>query len=206
MQSHQPKIFKDEPSVNLRLQQLGLSRDGLLEVRTQAMAAAADATPFHPANASGLLAYLHGVAALRRLFVGEEWRVERLDNMEFIRNDALQVRVGFSNINVASQDQTNPKARSPRGAAAERACSHTFDMFEHLIPVATPSNDELTTYFLMMDSRGAAELSCPTVENGNYFECFERIFISDGSDFDTDPLLTDDDESANDFDPIVARR
>ncbi|UQI42493.1 hypothetical protein [Vreelandella venusta] len=206
MQFHKPRVFKDEPSVNQRLNQLELSREKLLEVRTQAMSAAADATPFHPANAAGLFAYLQGVAALRRLFVGDEWRIERLDNMEFIRNDSLKIRVGFSNIKIASEDDSSPKARSPRGAAAERACSHTFDMFDHLLPDASPTNDDITTYFFMMDSRGAAELSCPTVEFGNYYECYERIYISDGSDFDIDPLLNEDGDTDNTFDPVVARR
>lgn len=201
------RVLKDEPAVNQRLRELGLSKDGLLLVRTQAMAAGADATPDHPANAAGLLAYIQGVASLRRTFVGQDWRSERIENMEFIRNDELNMRVGFSNVKVAANDQVNPQARSPKGAGAARVCPHTMDLFQSNLEVNPFSYDEVITYFLMVDTNGAAELTRPTVESSNYREYLERIYLSDGSDFDGDSLIDDQgDDIADDFDPIVARR
>ncbi|MCE8021086.1 hypothetical protein HOP51_13350 [Halomonas sp. MCCC 1A11036] len=188
-----------------RLVELGLSREGLLLVRTQAMAAGADATLDHPANAAGLLAYIHGVAALRRAFVGDSWSRERVENIEFIRNDNLKVRVGFSNVKLAANDAVQPQARSPKGAGAARVCQFTIDMFGGTSSSVT-SIDDFSTYFLMIDPKGAAELSRPTVTRSNYSDYLERIYLSDGSDFDGVSLLIDDDDIVDDFDPVVARK
>jgi hypothetical protein len=57
----------------------------LLRVRSVALAAAADATPFHPANAAGTLSYQHGTFSLRDEHVGEnEWVLSRPSGVEAI--------------------------------------------------------------------------------------------------------------------------
>jgi len=51
------KIWKEQWDVDRRLAELGLDRKGLLRIVSIALAGAANATPFHPANASGTFAY-----------------------------------------------------------------------------------------------------------------------------------------------------
>lgn len=197
------QVWKEQHDVNRRLAEINLTREGLLTVRTIAMGAGADATPNHPANAAGLLAYIQGVAALRLTFLGDEWSLERQNNMEFIRNDRLKIRVGFSNVQLAGDDSVDPKARSPKGAGAERVCQG--NLFSGFDDVLSMTNNEWATYFLMVDTQGAAELSQPVVNGSNFGLCIERIYLSDGSDFDGERLPLDDD-IAGDFDPLVARR
>lgn len=198
------RVWKAQQDVDSRLAEMGLTRDGLLKVRTIAMGAGADATPNHPANAAGMLAYLHGVAALRFTFLGEDWVLERLNNMEFIRNDRLKIRVGFSNIKLSGDDAIEPKARSLKGAGAEMACQgNLFTDSNDALPMP---NDEWATYFLMVDIQGAAELSRPVINSSNFGPCIERIYLSDGTDFDGKRLPLDDGDIAGEFDPLVARR
>ena len=57
----------------------------------------------------------------------------------------------------------------------------------------------------MVDENGASELSRPIV-SGETFKAFvERIYLSDGSDFD-ERMPLDDDEPAQEFDPLVSRK
>src|SRR5688572_4155962 len=90
-------VRRDPWDVAARLAELQLgSVERLLRVRSVALSASADATPFHPANAAGTLAYQHGTFALRDEFVGEIWRLARPDGVEAIVNDALKIRVVFA--------------------------------------------------------------------------------------------------------------
>ena len=117
-------VVRREPwEVGARLVELQLQPiEKLLRVRSIAIAASADATPFHPANAAGTLAYQHGTFALRKEYVGEDWRLERPDGVETIVNEARKVRVVFANVDIACDDDLKPKPRSRKGAGAERVC------------------------------------------------------------------------------------
>lgn len=65
--------WRDPWDVDRRLAELRLGpRARLLKVRSVAIAAGADATPFHPANAVGTFSYHHGTFALRNEFVGDD--------------------------------------------------------------------------------------------------------------------------------------
>ncbi len=71
---------------------------------------------------------------------------------------------------------------------------------------APRTDEEWATYYLMVDENGASELSRPIV-SGETFEAFvERIYLSDGSDFDPERMPLDDDEPAQEFDPLVSRK
>ena len=190
--------------VDRRLAELSLTREGSLKVVAAALAGAADATPFHPANAPGMLAYIHGIYALRNQFVGDEWDVHRLNGVEMIRNARLGIRVGFSNIDQACNDEHDPRARSRKGAGAEQACQG--NLFTHLPKYAPRPEGTSATFYLMVDPDGAAELSRPVVIGDNFGPCIERNYLTDGSDFDDGNLLFDERDVAHDFDPQVSRK
>ena len=117
-------VVRREPwEVAARLAELQLgSVEQLLRVRSVAISASADATAYHPANSAGTFAYHHGTFALRNEYVGKVWRVDRADGVEAIVNHTLKVKVIFSNVDVASNDDMKPKPRSRKGAGAERVC------------------------------------------------------------------------------------
>ena len=211
MNAMRHRILVDEPTVNQRLDELGLCKKGLLEVRDRALAASANANPNFPKNARGTFSYLFGVEGLRVVIVGEHWYKETVNNMEFVRNDHLSLRVGLSNVDIAGHQSKSPKARSNRGEVSKRVCLAIGDLFpETMDSNVNVSIDQPATYFLMIDSKGGAELSRPVIHGNNYSDFVERICLSDGSDItDMDikaPDSAESRETENSFDPVVARR
>src|SRR5438105_1802000 len=109
------KILREACEVDHRLRGLGLARTGVLKVRDMALAAAADATPFHCANSAGTFGYHHAVYGLRDGFVGDVWELARPNGVEVIRNRLNKVMVSFSHVNIACNDENEPKPRSVKG-------------------------------------------------------------------------------------------
>jgi hypothetical protein len=200
-------VWRDAWDVDRRLAELRLGppRTRLLKVRTVAVSAGADATPYHPANAAGTLAYQHGTFALRHEFASDEWRVDRPEGVEAIRNDVIQVKVVFANVDVACSDDLQPKPRSRKGGGSERVCSaNLFGLLPEFAPRQPPG---WAIYYLMVDEKGAAELTRPVLRGGTFVAWPERIYLSDGSDMERAPLILDDDGHAPDeFDPQVVRK
>lgn len=178
----------------------------LLKVRSVAISASADATPYHPANSAGTFAYHHGTFALRNEYVGKKWRLDRADGVESIVNDQIKTRIIFSNVDVAADDLMKPKPRSRKGAGAERVCVGNT-LFGLLPEFAPRQPDGWATFYLMVDDRGAAELTRPVVKNNTFTAYIERNYLSNGDDLDRDPRGSlDDDDVADVFDPEVVRK
>lgn len=198
-------VRQDPWEVGRRLAELQLGPiDRLLRVRSIAVSASADATPFHPANAPCTLAYHHGTFALRDEFVGEVWRLDRQDGVEAIVNDALKVRVIFQNVDVASNDDTKPKPRSRKGAGSERVC--IGNLFGSLPEFAPLQPEGWATFYLMVDERGGAELTRPVVKRNTFSSFIERNYLSNGDDLDREMLASHDGDVADGFDPEVVKK
>ena len=203
------RILKEQWEIEPRLEYLQLDKAKLLNVRTTAVGAAADATPFHPANTAGTLSYHFGTFALRHEFVGGGWVLDRSNGVETIKNEARRIKIVFANVDIACSDEHEPKPRSSKGAGAERLCAGN-DLFGGLpryAPMVQPSIDGWTVYYLMVAPDGAVELSCPIVKAGSFQHFVERLYLSDGSDLYAEPKLSlNNDDIAVDFDPKVARK
>jgi hypothetical protein len=205
------RILKEPWDVDRRLQEIDLVRDGLLISRDVALHESANATPFHPANAPGTFSYHHGTWSLRNQFVGkkitgkQKWVEDRSDGIEAIRNDSLKIKIAFCNVDLACDDNHCPKPRSKKGAGAERASAG--DLFGGTLPhYAAAPTGEWKLYYLMVDEKGAAELTRPVLKGGTFAGWIERIYLSYGDD-DAAALLVDDSEHAPDsFDPQVVRK
>jgi len=189
-----------------RLGVLGTSVRQLLRVRDVALQEAGNATPFHCSNAAGTFAYQHGVFALRQEHVDVDgWRLDRSEGVEGIINETLQVRILFSNVDVACRLDLPPKPRSAKGSGAERVCSG--NLFGHLPEFSPVPEEGIATYYLMVDESGAAELTRPIVLEGTFKSYVERIWLSDGLGDDiADRPSLDADDAVSDFDPQVARK
>ena len=196
-------VHSEEDDVDLRLGELQLTREGLLRVVAVAKLEAANVTPFHAANAAGTFSYQYGTYTLREQFVGPDWDVSRPENVEAIYNKKLNIKIVFSNVDIACAD-IHPKPRSAKGAGAERVC--TGNLFDDLPQYAPAPKDDGATYYIMVDERGAAELSRPVVSNSGFSAMVERIFISDGKDESVPDLLLETDDAVTEFDLKVARK
>ncbi len=198
------KVSREPWDVDRRLAELGLNREKLLLVRDVAISESANATPFHAANAAGTFAYHNGTWALRDQFVGDDWYVDRADGIEAIKSDATGIRIAYSNVDQAADDDHMPQPRTKKGAGAERAAG---DLFAGFLPAYAPApGPGPALYYLMVDEKGAAELTRPVVKNGRFTTAIERIFLSHGDDEDADAVIGDNSDAIDDFDPQVARK
>lgn len=203
MDFNETKVFRETWDVDQRLNQLELSRKGLLMARDIASSERANATDFHPANAPGTFGYHHGTWAIRNEFVGDLWVVDRSDNIEAIWNERLQTKVAYCNVDMACNDDHIPKPRSEKGAGAERASG--TPLFGRLPQYAPRQSGGVALYYLMVDQNGAAELTRPVVSGGTFVAAVERIYLSKGDDEDPG-ILAEDTGPVTDFDPQVVRK
>lgn len=199
------QIVKDTQDADQRLTDMGLSKSKLLEVRDVALAAAANVTPNHAANAAGTYAYQDAVFALRDRHQGEDWKRCRTNGVELIHNQELGLKIGFCNVDQACAD-VGPKPRSVKGSGAERVCTgNLFGSEENLPHFSKPHSDGATVYYLMVSQDGAVELTSPVIKGGTFKSYVERIFLSDG-DNSYEEFAIGDDDRIESFDPVVARR
>jgi hypothetical protein len=197
------KYFREPWESDQRLNQLQVTRRGLLEVRDVAMQERANATEFHPSNAPGTFGYHHGTWALRDRFVGELWGVDRSDGIEAIWNEELKIKIAFCNVDVACDDDRIPKPRSEKGAGAERASG--TPLFGKLPQYAPRQEENSQLYYLMIDPNGAAELTRPVVSGGTFITAVERIYLSYGGE-DDPGVVAEYDGPVDNFDPQVVRK
>ena len=160
MDAIETTILRQAGEIDPRLAELGLTKNGLLEVRDVALSEGANATAFHAANAAGTYAYHEATWALRDRFVGGDWVLDRSDGVETIKNDKLKIKVAFSNVDRACNTFQVPKPRTKKGAGAERAVG--ADLFGGLPHYAPRQSGEWSFYYLMVDQNGAAELRDPS--------------------------------------------
>jgi hypothetical protein len=198
------RILKEPWEVDPELARLNLTRPALLKVRTIALGAASDATVYHAANAAGTFAYHYGVYGLRDGLIGDHWKIDRPNGIEAIRNGAMNMVISFVNVDLACMDEHDPIPRSKKGAGAERASQG--GLFGPLPTYAARPLNSCALYYLMVDERGAAELSRPVIKNHIFSAFLDRIYLSNGDDFDPAARSLDDGDNAMEFDPQVSRK
>lgn len=203
-------VLDDPTEVGRFLAGLDLSINGILSIRDAAYTHRVDASPLMALNAPGSLAYHFGVLELRQQFLGGAWEIDRIAGIEGISHTRRKIKIGFQNVDVACSRVTDPKPCSEKGAGAERECSGNLFEFSGVSApkmVRLASNNKMS-YFVMVDERGAVELSRPVIENGKYAGFLDRIFVSDGSDIGGLGLGLDGDAPPpiDDFDVSIVRR
>ena len=167
-------ISQTELDVGRRMEEFGLTKDGLLRVADKAKNARWSATTkFYPATAPSTLAYMEGISALRDEFRGKEWETYYYDGIEGIVNHKKEIVVSFTNVHLACKDEILPQPISPKGLASERACSGNIDpsgqnecgqrsLFH------SPRLTDYRFYYLMLDKHGNVELSSPVIRNERF--------------------------------------
>ena len=188
-------------SMEQRLSELGLNRESLEKVAKVASGAKNDSTANDPANAPGTFSYIYGTRTLREEFVGEKWAIDQTESVEALRNDELQIRVIFQNVDIACEADLTPRPRSRKGAGSERVCQG--NMFPEF---PMPEENGHATYYLMLAQDGAFELSQPIVRGGKFDEFVERIFIATADSLDIDIADEQSTEAVNDLDIDVTRK
>ncbi|MBW7852450.1 MAG: hypothetical protein H3C38_18290 [Rhodospirillales bacterium] len=206
----EPTILDDPDEVDRFLEANHLTRQGILAIRDAAYVQMVDCSPLMAANAPGTLAYHYGVLETRAQFLGEHWELSREGGIEAIFNQQLNSKIVFQNVDVACSRVNDPRPRSEKGSGAERECqANLFEFYGMSTPkkIRIPQN-HMAVYFIMVDERGAVELSRPVIEDKKFTGFIERVFVSDGSDIEREKALPAEplDQPVDDFDVPVRRR
>ena len=205
---HVDALIIDSPDdVDAFLQSNNLTRSGVLAIRDAAYGQFIDCSPLMAKNAPGTLAYHFGVLELRVQFLGDCWETISDGGIEGIISPDKSIKIVFQNVDLACQLK-NPQPRSEKGAEAERGCQH--NLFE-FYGVAAPEKVRVpkagtVVIAIMVDERGAVEVSRPVIEDKKFSGFVVRAFVSDGDDFEGLATGVGLPSPAEDFDVPVRRR
>ncbi|MFN4277045.1 MAG: hypothetical protein ACK4FJ_12150 [Ferrovibrio sp.] len=203
-------IIDDPQEVRHFLEAMDLSVDSVLLIRDAAHIHLVDTSPLMALNAAGTLAYHYGVLETRIQFLGKNWEITRAGGIEAIFNPAKNIKLGYQNVDVACVRGTDPQPRTEKGAGAERECAgNLFEYFNVAAPkLVVPPKGMVQVFYVMVDERGAVEVSRPVIEAGSFTGMIVRAFVSDGSDLDKVAITPAGglDAPADNFDVPVIRR
>lgn len=213
------KVLKNPIEVRNRLEDLGLSREKLLEVVDAMVGASAECTDNDPPGARGWSSWRMGTRRLREEMRSEPgWEKDESDQISSVVNVQRGLRIAVANTDDSTGlEERAPQNRSRKGAATDRVVNTNQQSFMNeleksinVVTIAPIEKPKLVTWYLCAYS-GAdvfrAELSCPSgLEDGFFTGFLERIFLTDPEDGDGIAVHRDGDDDESDFDIPVTRK
>lgn len=206
-------VLAEEFEVVPRLEELGTTKDELLDVVRAAVGARRNAVAFHPASAAGLLSWIEGTGHLRRVFCRKGWEICRRDNIESVYNPSLGLKIIFQNAERAGDPIFDPLAANKKGAASARAVELSqIELFpEHKLEKEREAAELIAkTWILFVQADGdtvRAELSFPmAITDDQYAGFHERILLVQAGEWDAPTTLSDDGEPPADYEVTVSRK
>jgi hypothetical protein len=184
-----PLIRIDAHDVSVRLGEMKLSLDGLLDVLGVIFAEHGFCNENDPAGTRGWTVYRWGVRGLREKFRSEGWSVDSTGNLETLVNHSLKIRIAILNTDDGTCDQDRiPCNTNVKGPNSERAALANADMlpgaedWPELKADGTPAvTPEYETWHLCIYVRNddlRAELSLLNKFSAGFFlGAAERIFL-----------------------------
>lgn len=209
LDKHVDTLIIDGPEeVDTFLKSINLTRSGVLAIRDIAYGHFVDCSPLMAKNAPGTMAYHFGVFELRVQYLGDHWEMISEGGIEGIISPDKSVKVVFQNVDLACSKSIKPQPRSEKGSEAERGCQRNlFEFYGIVAPEKVRIPKASTAVFaIMVDDRGAVEVSRPVIEDKKFSGFVVRAFVSDGADFDTLATGVGLPSPAEDFDVTVKRR
>lgn len=217
-------ILKSYVEVGNRLDQLGTSREFMVEVADAMVSARAECTENDPSGARGWRGWQMGTRRNRELHRGYgDWEKDDTDQIASIVNKRTGVRIVVCNTDDGTCIESDiPRNRSKKGAATDRALEQSqMSLFDGEIEPhpdsvirirQQPVQGRLLTYYLCVFHDGQevrAELSCFVESASGFFSSWnERIFIFGGEAGPAEPIKRrkPDDDDGSDFDIPVKRK
>jgi hypothetical protein len=197
-------ILNEEFEIDARLRQVfDVTREELIAIAHAAVGAKNDSVPDDPINAPGQFAYIYGTRGVRVLFHSKDYITDRTDNIESVVHPKTRVRVIYQNTETAAQPYNSPKAISGKGTGSERMIDLAQPYLledmeeERKAKLAEAKKQENETVWFLCVASGPdgiwAEISRPRkVENNQFGEFIERIFLIQGDDGPHPQMLNDD--------------
>lgn len=204
--------FVEQPDVETRLQQMGLTLEALQRVVRAAGGAYNSTTHFHPSAAPGTYMYHEGTAALRRSLVPLGYDYDEYGRQPRTFSVEIGVTIVFQtgDENTGLLNGIEPTTRHPKGNATRAKVSENDNQLAlfNLANLEAPTTVTLTWIFLaaVVGDVVRAELSLPRAfsEDGKPSGWVERIVLPEeplaSTIRVTDPSATDENSTAVDVD------
>ena len=211
-------IYRDQFEVELKLNELGVNREELLEVVKKVVAARNNAVAFDPLSTKGQFGFIYGTRAIREALCPKGWVVDRKDNVESTFNPSLGVKIIYQNADSAANSEREPQSISGKGAASTKLVENSFSGYlfpemeeeERLKREAQIKSLNATVWFLFVSVEGeevCAELSCPrSIEDGQFKGFHERIFFLQNNEWDESVVIEDTESPLDEFEVNVSRK
>lgn len=208
----QTQIIEDSLDVTNRLDLFGVTKSELSQVVLKVVMARNNVVSSDPITAPGLFAYIYGTRALRELFMrkSDDWEIDRSENIEATYNKVSGIKIIYQSADCASNKYRVPKAISDKGAGSERIVANgQLDMYDDQNEKPIHINPKVWyLYVSVNNSDVCAELSCPgLIENGQFKNFVERIFIIKSGEWDSINIVPDNTNiDAEEFEINVSRK
>lgn len=207
----QTKIIDASSEVDNRLRLFDVTKAELFQIAHKVVMARNDVVSIDPVTAPGLLAYIYGTRALRAVFMRKGWEIDRSENIEAIYNKDSGIKIIYQSADSASNRYRVPRAISDKGVGSERIVANgQLDLFED--PNKKPTIIAPKVWYFYVAVNGSdvcAELSCPgSIENGQFKDFVERIFIIKSGEWDPINIVPDSNKTADseEFEINVSRK
>jgi hypothetical protein len=209
------RIYAEEVEVDRRLQGFGVTREELIRIVREVVAARADAVEDDPVTAGGLFAYIYGTRHLRGVFRQKKWLRHRQENIEAVKHPGKDLRIVYQSVDLATSWIHNPRAISGKGSGADRAIDlaqgslFTDEELNRLNPTTIEAiNTGVWFFCVSVDGEDVrAELSLPaSIEGRNFKDFIERIFIVAGGQWEGAKVTPIYSADVIEFEPKVTRK
>lgn len=201
--------------IDARLLPFGATRAEFTQVVTGVVGARADKVENDPANAEGQFAYIYGTRFLRSLLRTKGYLLYRRNNIEGVEHASRPLKIIYQNVDSAALLHYKPRALSGKGSGSDReidAAQGNLFTEEELASSHAVKFDQIDTgvWYFCVSVNGdevRAELSLPTrIENGNFADFIERIFIIGPNEWGGLGVKSDPDSGPVEFEPVVTRK
>ena len=195
-------LVKEPVQVESRLQQLGLTKEILLEVVGAMVSERNSCTDNEPACAPGMKSWIGGTRRLREILLPKGWIKDDFGQVPSAVNPDLGIKVAVCNTDDGTGlEDRSPQNRSRKGAMGDAIVSNNHQQLFSFVNDASLKGNvvpfaavELRSspifWYLCVFAEGEivrAELSCPISSESGYFSNFlERIMILDVDGFNGD--------------------
>ncbi len=206
-----------EWDVDRRLQELGLSRDELIDVIRACVAAHGGCTDNDPPNAKGWEVWRWGVRRLREIYRPAGFEKDESGGFSTTINRAHRYRIAVINTDDATglSGERIPQNRNRKGPASEQAAAINqqwlpgYDWPRRTSESKEPACD-LPTWHLCVFVEGdevRAELALLVdFKSGFFTECHERIILLGRGDWERLDFDSPPDDPGPEFDVEIRRR
>jgi hypothetical protein len=209
------RIYAEDWEVAARLQPFGVTREELIRVVQEVVAARADAVDDDPLGAAGQFAYIYGTRHLRGLLRPKKWLRYREENIEAVRHPDRNLKIVYQSVDFAALRSHEPRAVSGKGAGADRVIDSaqgrlfTDDELDRLNPSTIKAiNTGIWFFCVSVDGDNiCAELSLPHSIGGRNFRRFlERIFIVKSGEWPSLKVVPGTPDDIFEVEPKITRK